>query len=156
MKPFSGSGGRIESFRKIKSNESLNVGGNEFGIKINFKVDTNTRLVNVTHIPVIAENNTVAMGMFMEALAKMVSVSDFISKMEAKSLTLTSDVQAIRNRVGDTTQMESILERLSELENFISSRADFSELNNFNNLVVLYTEISRKLDVFLTGKFPDT
>ena len=110
--PYNDTGGRIIPFTKQKTNLDYNKVGNEFGFKINLRVDTNTRLVDVNYVPLVAENNTIAMGMFMEALEKMVSVSDYLSAFEAKYITISEELHRYRELIVNQKNVDDFNARL--------------------------------------------
>ena len=140
--PFNDAGGRIIPFTKQKTNLDYNKIGNEFGFKINLRVDTNTRLVNVNYVPLVAENNTIAMGMFMEALEKMVSVSDYLSAFEAKYINITEEIHYIRNQLLDAKSVDDFNARLLALERQI-------EMNLTNSLFVNFQQYMENILGFI-------
>jgi uncharacterized protein YlbG (UPF0298 family) len=129
--PYNDNGGRIIPFTKQKTNLDYNKVGNEFGFKINLRVDTNTRLVDVNYVPMVAENNTIAMGMFMEALEKMVSVSDYISAFESKYISITEELHRYRELIVNNKNVDDFNSRLTALERQVEMNLTNSLFTNF-------------------------
>ena len=129
--PFNDVGGRIIPFTKQKTNLDYNKIGNEFGFKINLRVDTNTRLVDVNYIPLVAENNTIAMGMFMEALEKMVKVSDYLSAFEAKYISITEELHRYRELIVNQKNVDGFNARLTAIERQVEMNLTNSLFTNF-------------------------
>lgn len=152
--------GEIKRFFKQRSNDLLNISGNEFAFKINLKIDTNVANTVITHIPVIAENNTMAMGVFHNALMEMVKISNQIEQNNLNMLALKkeiNDIVALTTYIKNSNlekTISNIQNRLSKLENLTNSDGNNTFENSYENLFNLISETKKLTNELASGVMP--
>lgn len=148
----SGIGAKIECFKKIKSNSNLLQSGTEYGLSLNFKISTNTGGVNVTQIPVIAENNTIAMGMYMDLLDKQLKMSDIVSNVESSILGIVNNTTEYLNlQKSATYDYVALSSRVQNLETDLANSKDTALLNSLSELLPLYQQLNENVNAMLSG-----
>lgn len=137
---YSESGGEIKSFSKFKSNDILDINGNEFSFKINLRLDINNPLEvvatsGVTKDYVVNENNTLAMSLFFESLQQMVKVSSLI---ETNDLRFIEQEQRLR-KLENVNSQTLIDNRISSLENKVFSGVNDTNIDYNSQIKSLYS-----------------
>jgi hypothetical protein len=148
VKPYSDSGGMITPFHKVKSKERIDgETGNEYAFKLQFKIDQNTGLYTVQYIPVIAQNNTIGIGIFNELMDKQVQSMNIFSKLNWDIIELSNQAQMIRKYQDEYGLVSgaSILERLARLEEAMPSLKTNTLLQEVNRLITLNLENQEKI-----------
>lgn len=148
VKPYSDYGGMITPFYKVKSKDRIDgETGNEFAFKLQFKIDQNTGLYTVQYIPVIAQNNTVGIGIFNELMDKQVRSMNIFEKLNWDIIELSNLAQMIRKYQDEygLVSGSSILQRLSRLEEYLPAHQTNTLLSEVNRLITLNLENQEKI-----------
>ena len=145
-------GAKIECFKKVKANSSLLESGTEYGLSLNFKISTNTGGVTVTQVPVIAENNTIAMGMYIDLLEKQMKANDIISTMQSSILEIVNNTTNYLNLQKTATyDYVTLSNRVQDLEVAIANSQNTALLNSLTELLPLYQELNENVRNIIQG-----
>lgn len=149
--------GEIKRFFKQRANNSMDISGNEYGFKINFKFDVNTANTTVTHIPVIAENNTMAMGVFHDALVEMTKVSNQLSSSNIAMMNMMTMINEIRSLTSEytplviSTKFDDIYSRIEKIVKILAPRGEYDTFENaYSTLFSLVSDTRSILDNFMS------
>lgn len=148
VKEHSERGGRIACFKKVKSKEGIDgESGNSFSFKFNLKIDQNTGLYKVDYIPVIAENNTVAMGLFAELIDKQVDTMNIFQQLNLDIMNLSGQAQKILKYQTELENvgMANLLERILILEEQLPQSRSNTLIQQIHNLVQENLELKEEI-----------
>lgn len=147
-------GGEIKSFTKFRSNDDLLMNGNEFGFKINFLLG-NDGTFSIKH-SLIAEDNTIALGMYLDTLQEMMDLSETMSGVQRSILAMTDKIRFLEDIKYQNQNLNNLFNRLHDIENLLNNQNEYlnvSLVQNPNSESFIYlTEINQKLNNLLNNR----
>ena len=154
----------IKRFYKQKANEETDNSGNEYAFKINLKVDTNTSEVTLTRIPVVSEDNTIAMNLFHDALTQMTELSEYLASVQLSMLSMQERLKIIPSEALQSqlqAQIDIINSRLSSLETLTAKMSTVDSSGNLTeddltSIRDYLTELQIKIDTLISGQITAT
>lgn len=131
---------KIKTISKIKQDNFISQQGNGFGVKLNFKFDVSTNLVDRKVEVSVNDYNTFSMSMFVEAMNNVVAMSRSYEKLLLMNKKILDENIFLREVItnSDVSQLRSLY------ESTVSGEKD--------DILFSLSNLSQKISEILSGK----
>lgn len=151
-------GGAIPSFKKCRPNSTLNLNGNAYGFKVNFKLDSSPYDSGVSVETVISNSNTLSMDIFADALNQMRSAMSMLTNYTYDNFRNDQRIRQLEDvyLYNKNVNINDIINRVKVLESVLLEINSISYMQEKNQIIELINNNYKILQDIIAGRLPST
>ena len=140
-------GGYIPRYEKVKPNSITKLNGNSYAFKLNIRFDSSVSNLSVEKL--VNPESNIGMDLFIDASSKMKEAADLFLDTKTELISIRNRLTSIENFFYSTDDLQELTLKLNTLEEYLVNNQ--IALQNKDSLITLVNTLSDNVNALVSG-----